>query len=437
MPRETKLAQDDINSSAIFQLSNDTEFAFVLETVLSLSNNRGAATAEVLRAASQITPGDFESWYNEFLYLGNAIHAKAAAIDSSRFPVSAREAYFRSSTYYRYAPFFLHANASDPRINTLGALAVDDFNRAAALLPLPAENIDLPASSPNIPGGDFYVPARFFKAQQGNAKLPTIIVGTGYDAAHEDIYHEIGVEILERGWNVITFEGPGQPTVLRDENLGFIPDWWNVVSPVVDYLETRPDVDMDHVALAGVSFGGELIPLAASREHRLSAVLAIDGMSSLYELFEAGFSATNITDLYDDGDYAKFDEEIWALEYDSSETSLRWMLAQSLFTFNTDSPSDWWSRLPAFTVNATMLANISCPVFIGEGENDSSAPGQAEEMVKAIGKNATYNLFRTDVGAGEHCQIGAEAQLAQVAWDWLADTWDHVRLPTNLTNVVA
>ena len=74
-----------------------------------------------------------------------------------------------------------------------------------------------------------------------------------------------------------------------------------------------------------------------------------------------------------------------------------------------------------------LLANISCPVFVGEGENDSSAPGQAEEMVQAIGKNATYNLFRTALGAGEHCQIGAEAQLAQVAWDWLADTWDSVR----------
>lgn len=175
-------------------------------------------------------------------------------------------------------------------------------------------------------------------------------------AAHEDLYHEIGVEILERGWNVITFEGPGQPTVLRDENLGFIPDWWNVVSPVVDYLETRPDVDLGHIALAGVSFGGQLIPLAASREPRLSAVLAIDGMTSMYDIFEAGFAASNITKLYDAGDYAKFDEEILAIEQDPSEaTSLRWILAQSLFTFNTDSPSDWWGRLDEFTVNATIV----------------------------------------------------------------------------------
>jgi hypothetical protein len=57
-------------------------------------------------------------------------------------------------------------------------------------------------------------------------------------------------------------------------------------------------------------------------------------------------------------------------------------------------------------------------------------------MAKAIGKKATYNLFKNDLGAGEHCQLGAEFQLAQVTLDWLGETWDHVSMPRNLTNVV-
>lgn len=86
--------------------------------------------------------------------------------------------------------------------------------------------------------------------------------------------------MLERGLNVVTYEGPGQPTVRRQQNIGFIPDWWNVLTPVVDYLESRPDVDMSKLALVGISFGGILAPRAASREHRISAVLAIDGFHS-------------------------------------------------------------------------------------------------------------------------------------------------------------
>lgn len=420
----------------MYQLSNDTEFAFVLEVVLSHSNNLGAQTGEVLRAASQIIPADFESWYKEFLFLGDSIHSKAAAINASRFPVSAREAYFHASTYYRYAPFFLHGNASDPRINEVGARAVADFDNAAALLDLPPIKANLSASSPNIPILNFSVPIRFFKGQADCAKLPTVIIGTGYDGAQEDLFHEMGVEILARGWNVITFEGPGQPTVLREQNLGFIPDWWNVLTPVVDYLATRDDVNMDQVALVGVSFGGELAPLAASHEHRLSAVLSVDGLIDIYSLFKEQFPA-ELLDLYNAGQFDDFDKYILAtIRNTSNPTQQRWILAQSLFTFNTDSPSNWWGRLPAFSANASVLANIDCPVFIGEGENDSSTPGQAKEMAKLLRNKSTYNLFRTSLGAGEHCQLGAESQLAQVTLDWLTDVWDHVTLPANLTDRV-
>ncbi|KAJ5116666.1 Alpha/Beta hydrolase protein [Penicillium angulare] len=418
----------------MFQLSTDAEFAFVLETVLSMSNTQGAQTGEVLRAASQITPGDYESWYKEFKVLGDAIHARAAGVNATRFPVSAREAYFRSSTYYRNAPFFLHANRTDPRINKLGALSVADFDKAAALLPIPGEKFSLPATSTNVPNGNFTVPVRFFKGQDCPGKVPTVIVGTGYDASQEDSYHEMGIEILERGWNVITYEGPGQPTVLREQNLGFIPDWWNVVSPIVDYLETRKDVDMDQVALVGISFGGGLAPLAASREHRLSAVLSVDAMNDLYSLYATQLP-TELLELYKNGDYKEFDDYMLGLETSTSlSTHDRWTISQGLFTFNTDSPSNWFGRLPAFTANATVLQNITCPVFVGEGENDTSAPGQAEDMVKALGNQSTYCLFRTDVGAGEHCQIGAESHLAQVTLDWLADVWDGIDLPANLTD---
>lgn len=189
----------------------------------------------------------------------------------------------------------------------MGASAVQDFNKGASLLPMSPKNLDIPAWSPNVPGGNFSMPIRFFKSEQGSKKLPTVIVGTGYDATQEDLYHGTVIGALERGWNVITYEGPGQPTVLREQKIGFIPDWWNVVSPIVDYLEGRNDVDLDKIALVGVSFGGSLAPIAASREHRLAAVLAIDGLTSIYDTYEAGLAAANLTDIYDKGHFAEFD----------------------------------------------------------------------------------------------------------------------------------
>ena len=52
------------------------------------------------------------------------------------------------------------------------------------------------------------------------------------------------------------------------------PDWEKVVTPVVDYLLTRRDVDSARIALYGGSFGGYLAPRAAAFEHRLAACIA-------------------------------------------------------------------------------------------------------------------------------------------------------------------
>lgn len=87
--------------SPIFQLSSDEQFAFVLEEILSLSNNGGANTGEVLRIATQIVPSDFESFYQACYYMAEQIHVIAESVNVTIDPVAARDAYFRAATYYR------------------------------------------------------------------------------------------------------------------------------------------------------------------------------------------------------------------------------------------------------------------------------------------------------------------------------------------------
>jgi pimeloyl-ACP methyl ester carboxylesterase len=416
---------------------------------MSLSNNGGANTGEVLRAAARIVPGDFESWYSEFKFLADAIHEKAIAINKTRFPVSAREAYFRSSSYYRAADFFLHGNQSDPRINLTWTSALADFDTATSLLPIPPRRYNLTAKNFSVP--IIYFPAQASaKSENGKSnrstkrcatkKLPTVIVGSGYDGSQEALYHHIGRGVLERGWNFVSYEGPGQPSVIRQQGRGFIPEWWDVVTPVVDYLHTRDDVDTDRIALLGMSFGGTLAPLAASREHRLSAVLSVDGLISMQkaiidQLASSGSLGQGLVQMFKSGNVTGFDElMLGIMKSPSAPTQLRWLVGQGLWSFATESPFQWFTKLGEISSDAPVLANITCPVFVAEGQDDSSARGQAQEMVAALGNRSTYNLFKTELGAGEHCQLGADAQLAQVAWDWLSDIWASINIPSNLTS---
>ncbi|MEJ7842598.1 MAG: alpha/beta fold hydrolase [Rubrobacter sp.] len=99
---------------------------------------------------------------------------------------------------------------------------------------------------------------------------------------------------VERGYHVLTFDGPGQPAALHLDGLVFRPDWENVVSPVLDWLLARPEVDPARVSLLGVSMGGLLAPHAAAFEHRLAACVAVDGVYDLGALATTSLSGTRV-----------------------------------------------------------------------------------------------------------------------------------------------
>lgn len=162
----------------MLKLSSDADFHFEILRVLSVAPYQGADIGEVLVAANQIVPGDFESFYAAFNDLANIVHDYAKAIDSEKYPVSARNALFREATYYRSADFFLHGNWSDPRIDSLWEKQLTAFDSAIALLPTPGERITLQ-------GDGFEIPAIFF----GNGlpgPRPTLLMCNGYDGSQEE-----------------------------------------------------------------------------------------------------------------------------------------------------------------------------------------------------------------------------------------------------------
>ena len=195
------------------------------------------------------------------------IYAQVEWAKAKNNTLSARQAYFRAASYYRGVDFFLISNWSDPRNDILWEQQLDAFDKATALLDTLVEKFSIPSHSPNVSGTEFQVIGRFFKVPNANYQTPTIIAGSGYDRSQEGLYRALGVEILKRGYNFVTYEGRGQPTVHRQQSIGFIPNWYKVAAPVVDYLNARIDVDMTRLAT--------LAPIIASTEHRVTEVLAI------------------------------------------------------------------------------------------------------------------------------------------------------------------
>jgi len=407
----------------MFPLSTDDEFSFYFAEVLSNANGGGSNTGEVLRIASQIPAGDIEAFYREFKLMADRMISLGERATAARIPTAARSAYFRAASYYRAADFFLHGNTSDPRLTTLWDAQLAAFQRGAKLLPVPAQNITLQGPGYTIPA--YFYPAAAAGGSGGYGskarRVPTVLACSGYDGSQEALYHTIGVQVLAHGWNFATFEGPGQPTVRRQQGLGFgrAAAWGDVVTPVVDYLRARPDVDVDKVALMGLSVGGSLAPIAAATEHRLAAVVCIDGLYSMRDAIKAALPQQMI-DAFSSGNSSAFNAIVkYIYDQPTTPTKYRWLIDQSLWNFDTKSAFDWFTQLGKFDLKG-VFEKVKVPVFIGDGQHDTLAGTQARVAWDALGSDkGFYFQFRSEWGAGEHCQIGAEEQLGLVYLSWL------------------
>jgi len=400
----------------MLQLSSDSEFHFELLRALSVSTYEGSDAGEVLLAAAQIAPGNFESWYTAFNNVAIRVYNLARTIDASRFPVSARNAMLKAATYFRTADFFLHGNPSDPRINSLWDQQTAAFDKALELVNVPGKRKDLR-------GGNFSIPTIFYAADNLAKRKPTIIIGNGYDGSQEEAYHFAGKAALERGYNVITYEGPGQPTVRRQQNLGFIPNWEAVVTPVVDYLSALPEVDPSAIGILGISFGGYLAPRAAAFEHRLAAVICLDGVYDFGALWLNNLDPDN-TEVFKAGNKTAFDTGINAYRSASdTSTETKWAFDQGLWSFNTLSLFDFITQTEAYTLE-DVVDKITVPVFVGDAEDELFFKGQAKMLADKLGNRSTYYSFKDADGAGAHSGVGAFVFQNEVVFDWFQNVID-------------
>lgn len=390
-------------------LNPDPTFQYELLRILGTSRDRGADIGEVLAIAGQIIPGDFESWYRHFRELADHVQSTVES-EPIRHAVSLRNAMFRAASYYRAADFFLHGDSGDVRILETWSRATACFNVALALLEYPNERLTLDAKG-------FDVPAILYRPADDGAPRPTLLLVNGFDGSQEEMLHVIGLAALERGFNVMTFEGPGQPTVLRTQDLGFIPDWDLVVAPVVTYCEKLACVDPTRIALLGYSFGGFLAPRAAVYERRLAAVVSMDGIFDVYQSF-AGALPSELRKLLEDGRRDELNRAVKVAA--STNTGLRWGVEHGCWAFQVATPYEFFERVRPMHLRE-LARLIQTPVLVCEAENDHAFHGQPAQLARALGPYVTYRRLTAADAAGEHCHVGASDFAQRVVMDWLED----------------
>jgi pimeloyl-ACP methyl ester carboxylesterase len=239
------------------------------------------------------------------------------------------------------------------------------------------------------------------------------MINTGGDGTSERMYFSGGaVAGLRRGYNVLLWDGPGQPgTYLEDRSMVFRPDWEVPAGAALDYLGTRDDVDQDRIAYAGYSMGGYFVPRTAGHDKRVAAGVALALTPELWP--EAPYSQIKTKEWFIN---APTDEEL--------DTKARFAATETMPRFGlTGGASDipaWAGVMKRFSL-AGLEDKITCPILNisttaeGKGWYDN-AKGFFDRLPNP--KNR-FVLTTQDDGGELHCVRGNSSLAHQITYDWL------------------
>ncbi len=389
----------------------DNSFAFEFVRNLGFMYYGGADLGEMMATAGKITEGDFESWFIEWNKLGHRLLGRVDASLSAGHLESAREGYLRASTYFRMAEFYLHGNPEDPRILSESRASQMAYAEGARLTGPTWEPVLIPYEGTTLTG-------YFYKVDNSGEPRPTLIFTGGYDSSAEEMFYFNAAPAVRRGYNCLTFDGPGQGAPVREQKLPFRHDWEKVVTPAVDYALTRSDVDGDNLALIGMSLGGYFAARAVAFEHRFRAAIFFDGVWDLHEAFRHLLPKEAVAAL-DAGDPLQFEEITYKAM--QNNTGLRWAVTQGIWTFGVSSLSEFMTETKQYTMNG-IAGQIQCPCLVMEAEEDIFFLGQPQQIYDALQAPKQLIRFTSEDGAENHCHSGALAYKDQVVFDWLDET---------------
>jgi predicted alpha/beta-fold hydrolase len=351
---------------------------------------------ETLATARSIKRLEGSAWHSEWFSLAEGAKHSADSSLATGDTTSARNAYLRASEYFRQSYYFVRSNLDDSRLQESYREHVQTFAAAIALMDWRAETV-------RIPYQDTVLAGYFFAPDDTRTKRPTVLFPCGYDSTAEAGWVNVPAA-LERGYNALVFEGPGQGEALFHQRLFFRPDYENVCTPVMDWLLARGDVQASSVILIGRSFAGYLAPRAAAFEHRLAA-LVVDP------------AQPNLADRLPGGIVAKVAGPVVKAQMRFSQNRREFfgarMAAHGITEIN-----EYFAELRRYNM-LEFAHEISCPTLIVECENDF-AGGSGQVLKDAMTAPADLVRLRARQGADGHCAGLGQEIWSQTVYGWLS-----------------
>jgi len=396
------------------------DFNFLTEIALGSVYWQAADVGEVLTTVDRIHDGKARSWVDEWTATADRLTLLATANAAAGRASSAAGQYLRGSLYYSLATYSADGTEDPALFASLWENhrdAWDQFVDLGQFGGAMAERIEIPYEGTTLPGY-FFRSGAVAGGAGGAIGAPrrTLIFNNGSDGSVVGAWTGGIAAALGRGWNAMTFDGPGQNAALVRQGLAFRPDWEKVVTPVVDFLSARTDVDAGKLALLGVSQAGYWVPRALAFEHRIAAAVADPGVVDVSATILRHLPHTMIK-LLEERNRERFNRDVdWTLRISPSTRST---LALRMRPYGVSTPYEFFSTARDYALTDELIAKITTPVLVTDPDNEQFWPGQSGELFGKLSGTKAIIAFTEEEGADSHCEPTASGLRGERIFDWL------------------
>jgi hypothetical protein len=370
----------------------------------------GGDTGEVLVTIAAIT--DEESWVREWTTLATRLRDDGERYASNGRPVEAGAAFLRAANYLGTAlSGLVSGDDSDRLIDTFRQHRAcwADFLKASDGAHVPIE----------VPYEDTTLPGWLLRPDASGVSRPTLVMTNGSDGPISHMWGNGAAEALARGWNAFVYDGPGQQSMFFERGVAFRPDWEAVLTPVVNALLVRPDVDAGRLTAYGISQAGYWLPRALSAERRFTAACVDPGVVDVSTSW-LGNLPKSMIDMLDTGDRKRFNRD---MDLAAKIPSLGRILRFRSRPFRQEDWFDTFTAVRSYELTS-VASTIRTPLWIASPENEQFWPGQSERLA-ALVPSSHVERFTAAEGANFHCQPMGRRLTHERMFAWLADRLDH------------
>ena len=211
----------------------------------------GLDPGDVKEAFNAIHSRDKDEWAAAFMRVADRYMNEAKSLAKTD-PVKANADYIRAWRLYSFGRWPIPASPGKQRSYEK---AIEAFLAHARFWDPPLEIVRIPFEGKEIIG---YLRL----PKNANGPAPLVLAVNGLDSRKEDLSESFSA-ILPLGIGFLAVDGPGtgQSPIKVSENAE------RVLSRVLDYIATRPEIDKNRVAMHGVSWGAYWATKMAIVEH--------------------------------------------------------------------------------------------------------------------------------------------------------------------------